>query len=809
MSTLKRFILVGIIVSGFSSGSYANTQNIEIDRSKLSTISVPFIKNIGQNHPDVAFYAKTFSGTLFVDKQGGLIYSLPISKSDKHHAWAIRESLVNSQKVIPQAGQASKTRISYFKGQKKNWRTNLKSYADVKLNNAYPGIDIQLKARTRNIEKLFFVQPEADASQIQLQVDGVTRMSVNEQKQLVLHTDAGDIAFTAPVAYQVIDKQKVPVNVAYVVNDNKYGFTLGQYDKSHTLVIDPLLASTFLGGDNTNAISDFEFIGDIVVKDNYVYVAGTTDSSNFPVTAGFDTDNSGSSYDGFVVKLDASLSTMVAGTFIGGDSYDDVYGLALDDAGNVYVDGRAGSQNFPYIGGGYHYYSDVYAGTFIAKFSNDLSSLLATSFPAGSSLPGKLVIANNSVYLAGRINSPNVPVTPDAYDTTCGGDGKCDPSGSFNATQYYGYIVRQDMNLTGILAATYLGRSGGSDIGVASNSNVYVIALGDVVLPTRLQALDQNLTTSIGAVEYGPYGTTFHSLDVNDAFVVAIGSTTRTDLPVTTNAYDPSCGTDGACDPVGATNYPTSDTFVARYSLDLQTTEALTYFGGSGGDSPADIKIDADSNIVVAGNSSSTDLPTSSNGFDRTLNGKSSGYIAKFNSDLSSLLYGSYIGGSNGSLAYDLATASNGEVYMVGSTGSADFPVTSAAFDTSYNGGDVDVFVSLFDTSGTSGGGGGGGGGADNQAPVADAGTDQTVSPRTRVHLDGSGSYDADGTITSYAWTQISGKSVRLNNADSAVANFKAPRVRRNTTATLIFELTVTDDQGASASSQVTVSVTR
>ena len=69
MSTLKRFILVGIIVSGFSSGSYANTQNIEIDRSKLSTISVPFIKNIGQNHPDVAFYAKTFSGTLFVDKQ--------------------------------------------------------------------------------------------------------------------------------------------------------------------------------------------------------------------------------------------------------------------------------------------------------------------------------------------------------------------------------------------------------------------------------------------------------------------------------------------------------------------------------------------------------------------------------------------------------------------------------------------------------------------------------------------------------------------------------------------------------------------
>lgn len=76
-------------------------------------------------------------------------------------------------------------------------------------------------------------------------------------------------------------------------------------------------------------------------------------------------------------------------------------------------------------------------------------------------------------------------------------------------------------------------------------------------------------------------------------------------------------------------------------------------------------------------------------------------------------------------------------------------------------------------------------------------------------YLDGSGSNDGDGTITSYAWTQIFGKSVRLNNADSAVANFRAPRVRRNTTATLVFELTVTDDQGATASSQVTVYVTR
>ena len=112
------------------------------------------------------------------------------------------------------------------------------------------------------------------------------------------------------------------------------------------------------------------------------------------------------------------------------------------------------------------------------------------------------------------------------------------------------------------------------------------------------------------------------------------------------------------------------------------------------------------------------------------------------------------------------------------------------------------MFVSLFDTIG-------GGGGGNNQAPVADAGEDQTASPGTPVYLDGSVSSDADGTTISYAWAQISGKSVRLSNADSAVASFRAPRIKRNTTAAFVFELTVTDNRGATASSQVTVYVTR
>lgn len=96
-----------------------------------------------------------------------------------------------------------------------------------------------------------------------------------------------------------------------------------------------------------------------------------------------------------------------------------------------------------------------------------------------------------------------------------------------------------------------------------------------------------------------------------------------------------------------------------------------------------------------------------------------------------------------------------------------------------------------------------------NEAPTADAGSDQTVGPRDKVYMDGGGSSDADGTIASYRWQQISGKKVSIKNANSAVANFSAPGVKRGRTKVLVFELTVTDNDGATASDQVTVTVTR
>lgn len=91
-----------------------------------------------------------------------------------------------------------------------------------------------------------------------------------------------------------------------------------------------------------------------------------------------------------------------------------------------------------------------------------------------------------------------------------------------------------------------------------------------------------------------------------------------------------------------------------------------------------------------------------------------------------------------------------------------------------------------------------------NSPPIANAGSDVTVDANTLVNLDGGGSADSDGDIASYTWVQTQGESVSLNNANTVQPSFVAPA----NNGTLVFQLTVTDDNGSSSTSADSVTVT-
>jgi hypothetical protein len=116
----------------------------------------------------------------------------------------------------------------------------------------------------------------------------------------------------------------------------------------------------------------------------------------------------------------------------------------------------------------------------------------------------------------------------------------------------------------------------------------------------------------------------------------------------------------------------------------------------------------------VVGETASVDFPTAGAGADTGcgIDGEcdsvggvpmADGFIARLSAELSELEYGSYLGGAGEDRPLVLALDGEGRAYAAGFTDSADFPTTAGAFDTSFNGGTSDAFISWIDTGGTSG----------------------------------------------------------------------------------------------------------
>lgn len=373
----------------------------EAFETKTSTIPLPFVKNIGQVAPEVAFYAKTFAGTAFVTKDQEIVYSLPYKDqtSGKTSPVVVKERFSGMDKGEVQGEGLQKAKFSYIKGNDRSkWADNIPSFEQLTLGEIRNGITLKVKAHNNNIEKLFYVSPGADPSRIKGVIDGATALSVADDGRLSVQTEKGDFQFTKPIAYQLDGDNKKQVEVAYFVDSSRtthdaqlstlsYGFSVGEYDKSRELIIDPLVATTLLDFSQTDEIKALA-----VDKDGNVYAAGTTFSSDFPVTqeGSFVGDNP--SFEVFMVKMNPDLSELLASTIIGGH---DNSGLAmkLDNDGNVFIVGRTSAVgacaysdlcvfNFPVTSGTYSAEPPSHGGLagFIVKLDSELN-VLASALP--------------------------------------------------------------------------------------------------------------------------------------------------------------------------------------------------------------------------------------------------------------------------------------------------------------------------------------------------------------------------------------------------------------------------------------------
>ena len=718
ITIVSAFIFFALFFSYSAMGSVPNKEDKGKILNKVYKLQIPFIENKGQiEDKNVKYYAKTFGGTVFITKDRQIVYSLPKyeakGEGQKVKGWVIKENLVGASLPVPLGRQTgisnvkgenkAITKVNYFKGKDpSNWQKNIPTYNLISFGEIYKGIELKLKAYGKNIEKLFYIKAGANPENIKLKIKGAKSLNVNKNGELEVETGLGVVKFTKPVAYQGhAQAGKKYVEVAYVIKGNEYSFKVKDYDRTKKLIIDPLLASTYLGGNGCDEIHSIA-----IDSSGNVYVAGYTHSSDFPVTPDvYDTGLNGNS-DAFVSKFDSNLQHLLASTYLGGSGYDWANSIAINSGGNVYVAGSTSSADFPVTPGAY---DTTWNGNtaFVSKLDGNLQNLLASTFLGGSDTDDVYSISidsNGNVYVAGITFSLDFPVTEGAYDTSYNtGVNSCDA-----------FVSKFDSNLENLLASTFLGGSntdGAYPISIDSNGNVYVAGhtsssefpttsgAYDTTLDGEVDAFvskfDSNLQNLLASTYLGgsiTYEYVYSIAIDSSGNVYVAGITFSSDFPVTPGAYDTSW------------NGGEFDAFVSKFDGNLQNLLASTFLGGVETDHIGSISIAASGNIYVAGHTSSSEFPTTSGAYDTTLDGEFDAFVSKFDSNLENLLASTFLGGSDTDDARSISIDSTGNVYVAGITDSLDFPVTPGAYDTSWNGGDCDAFVSKFDGNLSAGG---------------------------------------------------------------------------------------------------------
>jgi len=325
-------------------------------------------------------------------------------------------------------------------------------------------------------------------------------------------------------------------------------------------------------------------------------------------------------------------------------------GMVTDAAGSIYVAGTTGNPNFPTTPGAYDraldtskgtkrfgYYSDI----FVMKL-DPIGNLLWSTLLGGPGQEegyGVQVDANGYVFVHGR-GAPGSPTTPGVFQPTYKGKQGTPSPGNPHQSHNNAYVAKLSPDGSQLVWASYFGQSS----------------------LLRSLAVDRN-----GDV-YLPWGDPVDASNPHD--------NTWQDPAWFANAFQKN--------PVGG-----ADTGVAKVSGDGTRVMWATYLCGSGHDWVEwCVRVDGAGYVYCHIGTDSRDMPTTADAHDRTFNGgKRDSYLGKLTPDGSSLVYGTYIGGSG--VEYSdcdtLALDSQGNAYVCTLTSSADYPTTPGAFQTRYH----------------------------------------------------------------------------------------------------------------------------
>ena len=682
-----------------------------------------FIENKGQWNSQIFFKSHFTGGNLWVQQHKMLFHIQDFSATQGAHAnfTSVSEEVVDRQTVVHlnfkgsnevtsiEKSEPTTNYYNYFIGNDKSkWVSQVRGYGEAILKDLYDGIDLKLIEQQEQLKYEFHVSPNVDPSLIELEYAGQEGVYINKDGDLVVTTVLGEIIEQKPYAYQIVNGNVREVNCEFALVGNTVKFNLGSYYPNAALIIDPVLIFATYSGSVTDNFGMTATYG----NDGTAYSGGIVFGNAYPMpdpgaydVSGNFTVPSNPNYgitDVFVSKYSPDGANMLWSTFLGGgDSFqgaETAHSMICDQNNNLYLFGATSSTDFPIQGGFQNshaggqdsldlywngvYFTDQGTDLYVAKFSANGQTLMASTYMGGSGNDG-VNYRENLPYTTGQgiYNSFGAydSLTPNYGDQFRGeimidslGNcivASCTRSIDFpvqsafqaaNAGSQDGVIFKLNSDLSALQWSSYFGGS--------SNDACY-----SVKLDSSYNFIFSGGTTSDDLTNTAAGWQTTYNGGETDGFVMKLNPS---GTAITNGSYVGTVNNDqaffveidradniyllgqsnGGAFPVINSPFvnPGSSQFVIKFEPSLTTPLNATVFGNGSSDiniSPSAFLVDICGNIYISGwganilqSSQLSGMPVtndayqgvSANGFDF--------YMLVIERDFADTLYGTYLG---------------------------------------------------------------------------------------------------------------------------------------------------------------------
>jgi len=653
----------------------------ETDKNSLPLL---FEANRGQTDEEVKFISRSAGYMVYLTERAAeFALKTPqrkaTDKMPQHSSEVIRMefSEANEHPTIEGSDEAI-TRTNYYKGNQRI--ENIVNYERTVYRELYKGIDAVFYGTQRQVEYDFNILPNADPGQIKLNFEGSERVSIDPAGALVIKTENAELVQQKPVAYQIINGERREVICQWSLENKraanegvKVSFELGDYDRSRSLVIDPvLLYSTYLGG------TGFDTVNDIAADpDGNAYLVGDTSSLNFHGK----TRSSGDGFGVFVSKIDPTGTQLIYTTILEGNNDDSGKTIAVDASGNVYVGGEA-TNGFPTTPGAFSTVKNPTSfDAFIAKLNPGGTSVYVTYYGGSKedSVFDLSVDSTGKVYAVGSTWSGLTFPKKNEFQG-CGAGNALNSSDGFLAVLN---AAGSDIQYSSCFGGTVLEDANAVSLDSLNNAYITGFTSSKNNFPVK-NAAQPTSGNGVGSIQV-------------DAFLIKFNPTLSGEASVLFSTYLGGGGTDEGygidlspsgsvfvAGVTGSTDFPLlnpfdstnqiSECFVTQYSSGGTLTNS-TFLGGSDQDQCNDI-VAGKNSVTVTGETLSNDFPVSS-AFQGTRRGLRDAFVTKLQFG-SGILSSSYFGGAGHDRG--LGIALNGSsIFIAGKTESNNLTTTAFA----------------------------------------------------------------------------------------------------------------------------------